>query len=122
MRRGNPGGGGGRHRRDWIAECHQALKSARALDVLKTIISGDILEQLGTTKKGKPIYGQTRNADRLRAIEFLAHYAFGKPAQPGAGQDDEPAGAEITVQYVAARCSHCGHTYRETSADSDPTA
>lgn len=66
----------------WREACRQALADAKGLDVVKHMISGDILEQLGTDRDGKPIYGETRNGDRLGAVKFLANYAEGMPTQP----------------------------------------
>ncbi len=83
LKRGNPGNkGGGRKPAIWKAQCEAALREAKAIPVLKEIISGDIFERIGTdAKTGKPIYGETKNSDRLGAVKFLASYAHGEPAQ-----------------------------------------
>lgn len=59
----------------------RVLKKGKAETVLTRIIAGDIQEQLGTTKEGDPIVGETKNADRLSAIKFAASYAEGQPTE-----------------------------------------
>lgn len=84
LRRGGvPGqrGGSGRPSSGWKRALRGALRSAKGLEVLKRIVSGDILEQLGTKRAGEPIYGTTKNSDRIRAIEFLAEHGHGLPTQ-----------------------------------------
>lgn len=56
-----------------------ALRAGKAAEVTRDIISGDIYEQIGVDRGGKPIYGETRNADRLRAIDLAAELADLKP-------------------------------------------
>lgn len=75
-------GRSGRKPAKWHEACAQALKDAKAIPVLQEMISGDIKEQVGVDRKGKPIYGETRNSDRLGAVKFLAGYAHGEPVQP----------------------------------------
>ncbi len=88
--------GGGRKPAIWKELCATALKEAKAIPVLKEIISGDILERIGTNPKtGDPIYGETRNSDRLGAVKFLASYAHGEPAQSVALE------GELVIRIVA---------------------
>jgi hypothetical protein len=58
-----------------------ALEQGRAHVVVQKIISGDIAEHLGDDEQGAPIIGETKNADRLKAIQFAAGYSEGVPAQ-----------------------------------------
>lgn len=71
---GKPGnkGGSGRPPSDWKAKMAEALDRAEAENVVKTIIADP---------KAKP-------ADRLKAIEFAASYAEGKPSQPVAHEGE----------------------------------
>lgn len=88
---GVPGNkGGGRKPSAFLAAMKTALERGKAGVVVEKIISGDILEALGTDKEGNAIVGETRNADRLKAIEFAASYAEGKPAQPVDLRQTEP--------------------------------
>jgi hypothetical protein len=66
----------------WRDACRQALGDAKADVVLAKIISGDVLEALGTGEDGQPVVGATKNADRLGAIKLAASYAHGLPIQP----------------------------------------
>mgnify|MGYP001573281101 CR=1 FL=1 len=80
---GVPGNrGGGAKPSKFLAGLKVALEAGKAPEVIQGIISGDILEHLGTDKEGRAIVGETRNADRLKAIEFAAGYVEGKPTQP----------------------------------------
>lgn len=85
---GNPGNSGGKPGRSgrkpskWIEDCEKALEGSNAPEVLKAIIAGDIQEHIGDDRKtGEPIYGETRNTDRIGAIKFLASYVHGEPEQ-----------------------------------------
>lgn len=99
LRRGNPGSrSGGRHRDEWKEECVAALKKCKGLDVLQRIISGDIREIVAQGDSG-PIWGETKNSDRLKAVEMLAHYAYGKPVQPVSGEDGGPIEGTITLLF-----------------------
>lgn len=83
-RLGNRGGLPGRSGRKsaaWKARCAEILEDSNALQVLAKMISGEILEKLGETRDGEPIIGETKNKDRLGAIEFLARYGHGLPVQ-----------------------------------------
>lgn len=75
---------------------------AKAPSVLGRIVSGDILEEIGKTKAGEPIYGETRNADRLGAIKFLAAEAFGTPTQrvEVTGEDGAPLHVTVTHKII----------------------
>lgn len=53
----------------------------KVLDVAGEIIAGDILEEIGKDRNGEPIYGQTKNSDRLAAIKFLTEHGEGPPTQ-----------------------------------------
>jgi hypothetical protein len=66
----------------WREDCQKALRDAKADVVLAKIISGDVLEVLGTGDDGQPVVGSTKNADRLGAIKLAASYAHGLPVQP----------------------------------------
>ena len=79
-----------------------ALTNARALSVVEKIISGDILEEIGTTEKGDPIYGATKNRDRLEATRFLAGYAFGQPTQHVVDDTPREPITRTTEQILAA--------------------
>lgn len=74
-------GRSGRKPTVWKQACETALQEAEAVPVLKEIISGDIHELVGRDRDGEPIYADTRNADRLGAIKFLASYAHGQPTE-----------------------------------------
>ncbi len=77
---GHPGAGG-RPRNEWRGLVRQAVKDAKALEVLKAIISGDIHELVGHDREGAPIYAGTKNRDRIAAAELLIAYAEGRPPQ-----------------------------------------
>lgn len=79
-----------------------ALTNARALKVVEKIISGDILEEIGTTDDGKPIYGATKNRDRLEATRFLAGYAFGQPVQHLVDDTPRDPLVKTTAEILAA--------------------
>ncbi len=81
LRRGNPGNQSKRTVRAFKELCRDSLDRIGALQVVERVIVGDIAEQIGTTKTGEPIYGETKNADRLQAVKFLASYAHGMPTQ-----------------------------------------
>ena len=93
-RGGTNRGGPGRPSAAWKRLCTAALRSAKGLEVLKRIISGDIREQLSSTKAGEPVVGTTRNADRIRAIELLAEHGHGLPTQTVEQSN------EITIRMV----------------------
>lgn len=60
--------------------CREGLYRAKTVDTLVAIISGDIHERIGTDKDtGEPIYGETKNSDRIKAAAFLTQYAYGLP-------------------------------------------
>lgn len=83
LRRGNPGNrGGGRKPWTFRDEMHRALVEGQAGAVVQRIISGDLLEVLGHRDDGTPIIGETKNADRLKAIQIAASYDVGLPVQP----------------------------------------
>jgi hypothetical protein len=52
----------------------QALQEGHAGAVVKKIIAGDLLEVIGVDDDGAPIVGETKNADRLKAVELAAKY------------------------------------------------
>jgi hypothetical protein len=83
LRVGNPGNRGG-GRKPWVfkEEMQRALQEGDAGTVVKKIISGDILEVIATSDDGTPVVGDTKNADRLKAIQIAASYAEGLPVQP----------------------------------------
>lgn len=70
-----------------------ALRAAKAPEVLQAIIAGDIHEHLGYDRRGEPIIGQTRNADRLRAIDLGAELAGAKPK-------DEKLSGDVTISIT----------------------
>jgi hypothetical protein len=77
---GNWGNRGGGRRPDWLKQrMTAALRAGKAAEVVRDIISGDIYEQIGVDRDGRPIYGTTRNADRLRAVDLAAELAGLKP-------------------------------------------
>lgn len=83
LKRGNPGNaGGGRKPWIWGDLCRQALQEAKADIVLAKIIAGDLHEVIGVTKDGEPIIGETKNADRIKAMQLALSYAIGLPVQP----------------------------------------
>lgn len=73
--------GGGRTIKEWRDRCRSGIYEGRCVDVMVKILSGDIMEQIDTDDEGKPIYGQTKNRDRIEAAKFLAGYAYGAPKQ-----------------------------------------
>lgn len=100
LRTGNPGNKGGRAREDFVAHCQKLVKTKHVAETLAHIVNGDILELIGHDQEtGKPIYGETKNADRIRASDLLLAYAFGRPTQPLAGEGMEPIKAHIVVEY-----------------------
>lgn len=98
LRVGGTNKGGGRKTDQWRLDCQQALIDAKGMDVVKEIISGDIYEVVGTDREGAPIYGQTKNSDRLGAIKFLASYAEGQPPQTIKVEDGSLQGLETAEQ------------------------
>lgn len=83
FRTGNPGnkGGTGRPPSAFLKALKEHLPPMRAAEIVGKIAAGDILEHLGDAKDGKPIIGETRNADRMRAVEFWADRVEGKTTQ-----------------------------------------
>ena len=81
LRQGNPGNCGGGDKTDaFRIRAAQRLEDAKGLDVVARILSGDILEFLGT-KDGTPIVGFTANDTRIRAFRELRECAgYGSPA------------------------------------------
>ena len=78
-KKGNKGGG---RKPNWFkAELERILDESKAVQVVGKIISGDILEKIGVDDDGTPIYGETRNADRLAAIKFASEHVVGKPVE-----------------------------------------
>ena len=61
--------------------CAHEFSRIKAITLAGKIACGDILEHVGDDTEGRPVYGETKNADRLRAIEWLANRAFGMPRQ-----------------------------------------
>jgi hypothetical protein len=95
---GNTGGKKGRSGRKpaaWKEACEKALQDANALPVLQEIISGDIMEEVGRDRKGEPIYGDTKNSDRIGAVKFLAAYAYGQP------KEDLNVGGKVEIEFVS---------------------
>ena len=79
---GKPGNRGGGRKPNWFkAELERILDHSKAVEVVGKIISGDILEKIGVDDDGAPIYGETRNADRLAAIKFASEHVVGKPVE-----------------------------------------
>jgi hypothetical protein len=78
---GKPGRSGGK---PWSfrEDMRRALIEGNAGEVTKKIIAGDLLELLGRQDDGTPIIGETKNADRIKAMQFAASYAEGLPVQP----------------------------------------
>jgi len=62
----------------------------RLVEVLAHIGAGDVYEEIGRRKDGKPIYGETRNADRINAIKVVLAYADGLPTQTIEAKGDRP--------------------------------
>jgi hypothetical protein len=63
------------------AACRDEFDRIHAVRLAGKIACGDILEHVGDDTEGRPVYGETKNADRLRAIEWLANRAWGMPRQ-----------------------------------------
>ncbi len=99
---GHPGAGG-RPRNEWRELVRQAVKDAKALEVLKAIISGDIHELVGHDREGAPIYAETRNRDRIAAAELLIAYAEGRPPQKVELEGSESGGETVLEVVEAAR-------------------
>lgn len=79
---GVPGNkGGGRQSSAFLAALHDIPARARIPEVVEGIISGDIRELLGKNADGEPIVGETRNSDRIRAIEYVTDRVLGKVPQ-----------------------------------------
>lgn len=66
--------GGGDKPDSFRIRANAILERAKGLDVLGAIVSGDILELVGS-KNGEPIIGFTANADRIRAFRELRECA-----------------------------------------------
>lgn len=81
LRKGNPGNKSKATYRAFKELCRDSLDRVGALKVVEHIIAGDISEEIGRGKLGEIIYGETKNADRLKAVQFLAGYAHGMPTQ-----------------------------------------
>lgn len=78
---GNVGGRGGSKPAEFVRACREAVTDNQLLRVLVRIAIGDIHERIDTAKDGTPIYGETKNSDRIRAIELLVNRGFGLPTQ-----------------------------------------
>lgn len=74
-------GGKGRVTTVWRRACVRLLGTAKALEVLREIISGGIVELVGTSRDGAPIVSATKNADRIKAIDLLVAQGYGLPTQ-----------------------------------------
>ena len=85
---GTPGNVGGPGRPDaaFRYRARYWLEEAKALQVTAHIVSGDILEVLGT-RLGQLVIGNTKNADRLHAVEILRDSAGFGPKQIIVGPD-----------------------------------
>jgi hypothetical protein len=79
---GVPGNKGGYGKPSEFARaCREAFTDAQLIRVAVRIAIGDVLEQIDTAKNGEPIYGATKNSDRLRAIEWLSNRGWGLAKQ-----------------------------------------
>lgn len=75
-----------------------------AADILVEVAAGDaILERIGTKRDGSPIFAETKNSDRLNAIELMLAYILGKPDQKLALEDEtrRPTGEETMARLAA---------------------
>lgn len=82
--------------------CREGLYRAKTVDTLVAIISGDIHERIGTDKDtGEPIYGETKNSDRIKAAAFLTQYAYGLP-KATIEVDDKRKGSMTPMELVEA--------------------
>lgn len=86
---GNPGNSGGKPGRsggpssEFSAKCRAAFTKHELLN-----------EAVRIALKGK------READRLKAMEFVANYGYGKPNQPVTGDDGQPLLTGLIVHLV----------------------
>lgn len=79
---GKPGRSGGYNRSALALAARQIFDRFQLLEVAARIAIGDIWEQIDTDKEtGEPIYGATKNSDRIRAIEYITNRAWGLPTQ-----------------------------------------
>jgi hypothetical protein len=100
--RGGNTGNRGRWRSRFIAALNAAAQAKRvgeddssaitlAADILVEVAAGDrILEHIGAKSDGTPIYAETKNSDRLNAIELMLAYVLGKPDQKLQLEDEVP--------------------------------
>ena len=105
LQRGNPGKKtGGRPPDEWRLACEQAFEDGKGLDVVLGIMSGDILDFLGRDKKtGEPIYGPTKNRDRLGAASWLWEQFMGKaPQKIEVSQSGVGTGADVLARVLEA--------------------
>lgn len=92
---GNTGGKKGRSGRrplEITLLAQRIFSKKKLLEVVAMIATADIGEIVGHDKAGEPIYSETKNADRLAAIRFIASYAYGQPSQrvEHTGEDGGP--------------------------------
>lgn len=82
----------------FIERAQQMVEDLRLLEVAGAIATADIGEKrLG--KRGETIYSETRNSDRVRAIELIIGYAYGRPGINVVHQQmaKDPSGEDPTV-------------------------
>lgn len=90
--------GKGRPANWWREMCADGLYRARTVETMVGIISGDIAEVY--YQDGVPVYGETKNSDRIKAAAFLAGYAFGQPKATLEVQGDGLAGKSLTLVEI----------------------
>ena len=84
LNRGNPGNKGGGRPHDWLKEkCQGIVEKKRLIEFLANVASGDpFVEKI--TIKGETIEKTKESAevrDRLKAVEMLKDWGFGKAPQ-----------------------------------------
>src|SRR5262245_16092539 len=111
LREGNPGnrGGPGRPPNAYRLRARYWEEKSKGLEVLAKIVSGDILESLGTrdvtledgTVVSEIIVGQTKNSDRISAAKALHDAAGYAPARPVVELPEDAVAFVIVTPPVA---------------------
>lgn len=102
-RGGTPGNkGGGRKKDEFLVWCKKACDDPRARKFVVALINGDAIEEKTVTKIGSrnitSVFVTAPATARIRALEFCAGYAHGKPIQALSNPDGSNIGSMVGVE------------------------